>query len=54
MKCQVLFSGKNKKNTSICHLLNILTGVLIVNKHMHANTESLCTIQMQQEKGIIK
>ena len=23
MKCQILFSGKNKKKSSICHLLNL-------------------------------
>ena len=30
MKCQNLFSGKNAKNISISHLLNILTRVLSV------------------------
>ena len=28
MKCQMLFSGKNKKNISKCHLLKILPRVL--------------------------
>ena len=32
MKCQILFSGKNKKNISKCCLLKILPGVLSVNK----------------------
>ena len=31
MKCQLLFSGKNKKNISKCRLLKILPRVLIVN-----------------------
>ena len=31
MKCQILFSGKNKKNISKCHLLKILPRVLSVN-----------------------
>ena len=30
MKCQILFSGKNKKNISICHLLKILPRVLSI------------------------
>ena len=30
MKCQILFSGKNKKNISKCRLLNILPRVLSV------------------------
>ena len=32
MKCQILFSGKNKKNISKRCLLKILPGVLCVNK----------------------
>ena len=31
MKCQILFSGKNKKNISKCRLLKILLRVLSVN-----------------------
>ena len=31
MKCQILFSGKNKKNISKCRLLRILPRVLSVN-----------------------
>ena len=31
MKCQILFSGKNKKNISKCRLLKILPRVLSVN-----------------------
>ena len=31
MKCQILFSGKNKKNISKCCLLKILPRVLSVN-----------------------
>ena len=31
MKCQNLFSGKNKKNISVCCLLKILPRVLSVN-----------------------
>ena len=30
MKCQILFSGKNKKNISKCRLLKILPRVLSV------------------------
>ena len=30
MKCHILFSGKNKKYISICHLLKILPKVLSV------------------------
>ena len=30
MKCQILFSGKNKKNISKCHLLKILPRVLSI------------------------
>ena len=33
MKCQILFSGKNKKNISICYLLEILPRVLSLNLH---------------------
>ena len=42
MKCQNLFSGKNKKNISICLLLKFFTRVLsvdlFVNKHMTTDT----------------
>ena len=31
MKCQIPFSGKNKKNISVCCLPKILARVLIVN-----------------------
>ena len=31
MTCQNLFSGKNKKNISICHLMKFLSRVLRVN-----------------------
>ena len=30
MKCQILFSGKNKKNISVCCLLKILSSMLTV------------------------
>ena len=33
MKCQILFSGKNKKNISKCHLLKILPRVLSVKQY---------------------
>ena len=36
MKCQILFSGKNKKNISKCRLLKILPRVLNINKHIHS------------------
>ena len=32
MQCQILFSGKNKKNISKCRLLKILPRVLSVKK----------------------
>ena len=32
MKCHILFSGKNKKNISVCFLLKILPEVLRVNE----------------------
>ena len=31
MKCQILFSGKNKKSISLCCLLKVLPKVLNVN-----------------------
>ena len=34
MKCQILFSGKNKKNISKCRLLKILPRVLSLNDHL--------------------
>ena len=36
MKCRILFSGKNKKNVSICLLLKILSRVLRVNTYIKA------------------
>ena len=38
MKCQNLFSGKNKKNISICYLLKILPRVLSI-KLIYDTTE---------------
>ena len=35
MKCQNQFSGKNKKNISICHLLKILYRVLSINQKVN-------------------
>ena len=35
MKCQILFSGKNKKNISKCRLLKILPRVLSVKVVVH-------------------
>ena len=35
MKCQILFSEKNKKNISKCRLLKILPRVLSVNVHVY-------------------
>ena len=32
MKCQSLFSGKNKKNISKCHTLNFLPSMLNIKK----------------------
>ena len=33
MKCQILFSVKNKKNISTCHQLKILPRVVSINLH---------------------
>ena len=38
MKCQILFSGKNKKNISKCRLLKILPRVLSVKRIQHVKT----------------
>ena len=40
MKCQILFSGKNKKSISKCHLLKILPSMLSVkigDEHIHSS-----------------
>ena len=54
MKCQILFSGKNKKNISKCRLLKILPRVLSVkepheelprifsSRLFHNGTEDVC------------
>ena len=44
MKCQILFSGKNKKNISKCRLLKILPRLLIVK-----DMSKLLTINQIQE-----
>ena len=41
MKCQILFSGKNKKNISICCLLKILPRVLGIK----ISTHSICVVE---------
>ena len=38
MKCQNLFSVKNKKSISICHLLKILPRVLSLNRLQYVFT----------------
>ena len=38
MKCQILFSGKNKKNILKCRLLQILPRVLSVKAHLRLIT----------------
>ena len=45
MKCQILFSGTNKKNISKCRLLKILPRVLSV-RSFYAAEESCLTISM--------
>ena len=45
MKCQILFSGKNKKNISKCRLLKILPRVLSVNQCMRLVTKKNVTLQ---------
>ena len=47
MKCQILFSGKNKKIISICHLVDILPRVLSAQMYRHVNM-----IQNQLLNGI--
>ena len=44
MKCQNLFSGKNKKNISICRLLKILPEVLSIksSRQWKGDNERLC------------
>ena len=39
MKCQILFSGKNKKNISKCRLLKILPRVLSVKRNQNTFRE---------------
>ena len=41
MKCQILFSGKNKKNISKCCLLKILPRVLSVKHSMSDKEEKI-------------
>ena len=43
MKCQILFSEKNKKNISICHLLKILTRMTIVKPHHTRTSQLICS-----------
>ena len=54
MKCQILFSGKNKKNISKCHLLKILPRVLSVNTSSSENTshkiKTLCLSEPRRRK----
>ena len=51
MKCQILFSGKNKKNISKCRLLKILPRVLSV-KSIHFNV--FCTLGKITADDILK
>ena len=44
MKCQILFSGKNKKNILKCRLLQILPRVLSVKDSMIHSYEFQCTL----------
>ena len=39
MKCQILFSGKNKKNISICRLLKILPRWIYIVKLLFGELE---------------
>ena len=45
MKCQILFSGKDKKNISKCHLLKVLPRVLSVKNLCIQTIFQLCGIQ---------
>ena len=40
MKCQIMFSGKNKKNNSIYHLLKSLLRVLNINANPTQNAHT--------------
>ena len=44
MKCQILFSGKNKTNISKCRLLKILPRVLSVNLFSMARVITIFTL----------
>ena len=50
MKCQNLFSGKNKKNISICHLLTILPVVPSINMIIVYST-GVCTTSQSVGKS---
>ena len=54
MKCQILFSGKNKKNISKCRQLKILPRVLSVNVNaaetVMIRLTSVCTGNILQHK----
>ena len=53
MKCQILFSGKNKKNISKCHLLKILPRVLSVNMTLsYVKLFDLVALEVLWMKGI--
>ena len=47
MKCQILFSGKNKKNILKCRLLQILPRVLSV-KHTARTNSILCVVDFRK------
>ena len=51
MKCQILFSGKNKKNISKCRLLKILPRVLSVKQTLLADAPALSPVHVLQLIG---
>ena len=65
MQCQILFSGKNKKNISKCRLLKILPRVLSVKPvgskikqttflSLFCLENSACSVKDQKKKYICK
>ena len=51
MKCQILFSGKNKKNISKCRLLKILPRVLSVKQAYKEQMGSRSRVNSRFPKG---
>ena len=50
MKCHILFSGKNNKNISKCHLLKILPRVLSLKTVVLLDAMLFCDFQIMSHK----